>query len=139
MANGAPADRTQDTDFMFTKLLVDDLEKAAAFYASVCGLVELQRLDAEIAGRPVSEICYKPTYPGGPLLILAKFHGAPKPANDELILGFSTKDLESFLKRVEEAGGHVVQQIQQDPRSGLRHAFFEDIEGHLVQISSTMG
>lgn len=138
MTSEIPYGRTLDADFMFTKLLVDDLEKSAVFYASVCGLVELHRLDAEITGRKVSEIVYKPTYSGGPMLVLTKFHDAPKPNYDELILGFATKDLEAFLKRVEKAGGCVVEQIQTNPQVGFRHAFIKDAEGHLAQVSQAI-
>ncbi len=139
MATEMPHGRALDTDFMFTKLQVDDLEKSAAFYMAVCGLVELQRVEAEIAGRRVSEICYRSTYPGGPMFILAKFHDAPKGHNDELILGFATRNLEAFLARAELAGGSVAEPIQENPRAGLRHAFVRDIEGHLLQVSQPVG
>ena len=138
MASSVPYGRTLDTDFMFTKLIVDDIEKAAAFYVAVCGLVEMHRIEATIIGRAVTEIIYQPTYQGGPMFILAKFHGAPKPNNDELILGFATADLEAFLERVTRAGGRVVEPIQ-DPGHGMRHAFIEDVEGHVVQISERRG
>jgi len=134
-----PYGRTLDSDFMFTKLQVDDLEKSAAFYGAVCGLVELQRIDAEITGRRVSEICYRSTYPGGPMFILVKFHDSPKGHNDELILGFATKDLDALLKRAEAAGGSVAEPIQENPQAGMRHAFVRDVEVHLLQISQSMG
>jgi catechol 2,3-dioxygenase-like lactoylglutathione lyase family enzyme len=56
-----------------TKLLVKDLEKSAAFYKAVCGLVEQQRVDATINGRPIREIMFLPTYPGGGSLTLLHF------------------------------------------------------------------
>jgi predicted enzyme related to lactoylglutathione lyase len=134
-----PHGRTLDTDFMFTKLLVDDLEQAAAFYTSVCGVVEMHKVEAEITGRKVSEIVYMPTYQGGPMFILAKFHGAPKPANDEVILGFATKDLDAFVARVEAAGGRILEKSADDHPSGFRHAFVTDIEGNNLQISQSIG
>ena len=139
MAYEIPHGRSLDTDFMFTKLLVDDLEAAAKFYTSVCGVVEMHRVEAEITGRKVSEIIYLPTYQGGPMFILAKFAGAPKPAIDEVILGFATKDLDAFLSRVEAAGGRLLEKSAADPASGMRHAFIADPEGNLLQISQAFG
>jgi lactoylglutathione lyase len=139
MAYEMPHGRNLDTDFMFTKLLVTDLERAAAFYTSVCGVIEMHRVEAEITGRKVSEIVYMPTYKGGPMFILAKFPGAPKPANDEVILGFGTKDLEALLSRAEAAGGRVLEKSAADHPSGFRHAFVADPEGNLLQISQAIG
>jgi len=39
----------------FTKLLVNQLEPAADFYKSVCGLVEVARIEDELAGRKISD------------------------------------------------------------------------------------
>lgn len=130
-----PSGRTLDADFMFTKLVVADMEKSAAFYTAVFGLVEMNRVEARIVGRPVSEIVYMPTYAGGPLFILAQFNDAPAPALNETILGFSAKDLEAVLERAVQAGGQVLEGIQ-EPHPGMRHAFIADVEGHVVQISS---
>jgi lactoylglutathione lyase len=138
MAYEIPHGRSLDTDFMFTKLLVDDLEAAAAFYTSVCGVIEMHRVEAEILGRKVHEIVYMPTYQGGPMFILAKFSGGPKPASDEVILGFATKDLDALLSRAEAAGGRVLEKSAADHPSGFRHAFVADPEGNPLQISQAV-
>lgn len=135
MANEMPHGKTLDSDFMFTKLVVNDLDKAAEFYTSVFGLIQMHRLDAAITGRAVSEIVYMPTYPGGPMFILAKFHDVSKPASDEVLLGFATKDMDALLARVDKAGGRVVEQIPASEHIPFRTAFIKDAEGHLVQIS----
>ena len=132
-----PFGRTADVDFMFTKLVVADIDKSAAFYAGVFGLVEMHRIEAEIMKRSVSEVVFMATYAGGPMLILARFNDAPAPAHNELILGFATQDLEAALDRVVNAGGRIVEPIQQ-PYPGMRHAIIADGEGHLVQISQMM-
>ena len=134
MTNTMPHGSTADAHFSFTKLLVDDLEKTAAFYKSVCGLVEQQRVDATIDGRPISEITFLPTYPGGGSLTLLKFVAAPKPHNDELILGFTTADIEAFLERAKAAGGRVSDPIRAMPEHRLRVAFVQDVEGHLIEV-----
>lgn len=129
-----PSGRTLDADFMFTKLVVADIEASVGFYASVFGLVEMHRLEAKMMERPVTEVVYLPTYAGGPMFVLAQFHDAPVPARSELILGFSSTDLEALLERAVKAGGRVVEAIQES-YPGLRHAFVADIEGHIIQIS----
>jgi catechol 2,3-dioxygenase-like lactoylglutathione lyase family enzyme len=134
MTNTMPHGSTADANFSFTKLLVDDLEKTAAFYKSVCGLVEQQRVDATIDGRPISEITFLPTYPGGGSLTLLKFVAAPKPHNDELILGFTTADIEGFVERVKAARGRVTDPIRAMPEHRLRVAFVQDVEGHLIEV-----
>ena len=138
MASGIPHGKTLDADFMFTKLLVNDLAKASAFYTAVFGLVEMHRVEAAITGRSVTEVIYMPTSEGGPMFILAKFNDVSTPSKDELILGFATKDLEALLARVEEAGGSVAEPIQDVPQAGMRHAFIRDAEGHLIQVSQVM-
>jgi lactoylglutathione lyase len=134
MTNSMLHGSTADAHFSFTKLLVDDLEKTAAFYASVCGLVEQQRVDATIEGRPIREITFLPTTPGGSSLTLLEFVGAPKPEDDELILGFTTSDLEAFVDRVQAAGGRVTDPIRAMPEHRLRVAFVRDVEGHLIEV-----
>jgi len=137
MASQVPFESRLDVNFMFTKLVVHDLELCAGFYADVFGLVELQRIEAEIMGRKVSEICYKPTYAGGPLLILAHFHDSGTPAEQELILGFAAKDIDAAMERAKAAGGEIVETLDL-PGAG-RLAFIRDPEGHVVQLSQSRG
>lgn len=124
----------QNAHFSFTKLLVHDLETSAKFYTSVCGLTEIARVSDAINERAIDEILYSPTGTGGATFVLLKFVGAPKPRNDEVILGFMTPDLEAFLQRVKAAGGSIVQEIRAMPTHGVRVAFVTDVEGHLIEV-----
>lgn len=138
MASQIPHAKTQDTDFMFTKLQVKDLDRAVAFYSSVIGLVEMNRVEAEITGRKVSEVVFMPTYAGGPLFILAQFHDTEIAATNELILGFATKDIAALIARAEQAGGRVLEAAHDVPgMGGMQVAFIADPEGHVVQLSQT--
>ena len=134
MSNEMPAASTTDAHFGFTKLVVDDVEKSHAFYTSVCGLVEQFRYDSTIGERAISEICYAPTAAGGGSLALLKYPGMPKPEAGELILGFTTSDLDAFIARAEAAGGRVVDPARNMPDLNLRVAFVEDCEGHLLEV-----
>lgn len=132
-----PFGAEQDIDFMFTKMMVHDLERSVEFYKKVFGLIELNRIEAKIAGRDVKEVVYQPTYKGGPLFVLANFPDDAEVARNELILGFSTGDFEACLQRIEQAGGSILED-RSIPDMG-RHAFVTDPEGHLLQISQRHG
>ena len=134
MTNTMPHGSTADAHFSFSKLLVADLEKTAAFYKAVCGLVEHARVDATISGRKISEITFMPTYPGGGSLTLLHFVDTPEPKRQELILGFTTADIEAFVDRVKAAGGRVTDPVRAMPEHRLRVAFVEDVEGHLIEV-----
>jgi lactoylglutathione lyase len=125
---------SRKTQFSFTKLLVEDLEKTADFYKSVCGLVETGRVDAKIGGRPISEILFAPTEGGTATLVLLKFLDSPKPTNDEVILGFITDDLDAYVERATTAGGTVVDPPKSQPEHGVKVAFVTDVEGHLIEV-----
>lgn len=139
MAQPIPSAKTQDTDFMFTKLIVRDLDAATAFYAAVVGLVEMARVEAVIDGRAVTEVVYMPTYPGGPMFILARFHDVVTPATAELIMGFATQDLEGFVARAKQSGGNVIEAPRDIPGAGMRVAFVADTEGHVLQVTQMLG
>ncbi len=120
--------------FGFTKLVVGDLEKSAAFYKSVCGVVEQARVDDVLVGRPISEILFNPGTPGGATFVLFSFRDTPAPAKSEVILGFMTPDLDAFLGRARAAGGTVVENLGSRPEHGVRVAVVADIEGHLIEV-----
>jgi lactoylglutathione lyase len=53
---------------------------------------------------------------------------------DDLILGFTTRDLPALLDRVRAAGGGVHSDIRAYPDLNIRVAFATDPEGHLIEI-----
>ena len=124
---------TANAHFGFTKLLVDDLEKAATFYANVCGLRELARVESEIEGRPIREIMYHPTADAGATFVLLQFMDQPV-AGSDVILGFQTEDVASFVERALAAGGSLADPIKSLPEHGVKVAFVRDVEGHLLEV-----
>ncbi len=120
--------------FGFTKLLVDDLEATARFYKGVCNLTETGRVQDQIGGRPISEILFAPTAEGGGTFVLLKFLDAPKPTNDEVILGFVTDDVVAFVERAVAHSGTVVSPVETQPEYGVKAAFVTDCEGHLIEV-----
>lgn len=125
---------SQMDHFGFTKLLVDDLEATATFYKSVCGLTELARVDSEIEGRPIREIMFNATGQGAATFVLLNFVGAPKPHNDEVIIGFQTSDVEAFVQRAVAAGGSIAEDVKSMPEHGVKVGFVRDVEGHLIEV-----
>ena len=120
--------------FSCTKLVVADLEKTCAFYKSVFGLTEHNRVDAAIEGRPIREIMFHPTSPGGATFVLLAYTDTATPASSEAIILFITPDLPALLAKVHAAGGRVVDDMRDMPEHGVKVAFVRDIEGHLIEV-----
>ena len=118
----------------FTKLVVDDLDKVAAFYGAVCGLVEEGRAEDQIAGRPIQELYFTSDPPGTGTFTLTRFLDAPAGSKPGVILGFVTDDVAAFVERAEAAGASVVQAAHSRPEFGVKVAFLNDVEGNLLEV-----
>jgi lactoylglutathione lyase len=118
----------------FTKLVVDDLDKVAAFYGSVCGLVEEGRGEDQIAGHPIQELYFKSDPPGTGTFTLTRFVDAPARSKPGVILGFVTDDINAFVERAQAAGGGVEQEAHPRPEFGVKVAFVTDTEGNLLEV-----
>jgi len=121
--------------FSFTKLVVDDLEKMAAFYTQVYDLKQITRVRDQIGSEAIDEIILgtgSEMSPGS--LILLRFVDRPRPQNGEVLLGFTTGDLPALLERIRAAGGGVHAGIKEVPEMKLRVAFATDPEGHLAEL-----
>ena len=130
---GAPANR-----FSFTKVLVKDLDKMAAFYTGVFGFRPLERLIAN-AGPGIGEIeeilLSISSDPGQePPLVLFKLLEKPAPKDTDTILGLIVSDFDGVLKRLCAAGGSVVSDSPEHPETVARCAFARDPEGRLLEI-----
>lgn len=120
----------------FTKLIVHDLEKLAAFYRDAYGLHAVQRVRGErIGDEAIDEIMLSadPAAVYGSLVLL-QYLGRGAPPNGEVILGFTTDDLPALLERVRAAGGAVAVPLHDMPERRIRVAFATDPEGHLAEI-----
>jgi lactoylglutathione lyase len=120
--------------FGFTKLVVSDLDASLAFYSSVFGLTEANRVTADIGGRHIDEIMLNPTAPGGPSLVLLRFDDRKQPATGELILGFVSDDVQALVDRAVAAGGTLIEPVRSMPEHGVNVGFVTDPEGHLLEL-----
>lgn len=123
------------SSFSFTKLVVHDLERMAAFYREAYGLHGVQRVREKIGEEPIEEIMLSPDPQAAfGAIVLLRFLERPASPRGEVILGFTTDDLPVLLERVRAAGGSVHAPIQEMPQLSLRVAFAADPEGHLAEL-----
>lgn len=125
---------SSDTALVATKIVVGDLESSATFYGKVFDLKEDHRGDGSVAGRTYSEVVYAPTHAGGAVLVLRRYKDKAKPSHDEAVVAFVSRDVKVTLKRVEEAGGKVVQQPIALPKHRNLNSYVTDPEGHLLEV-----
>ena len=122
-------------NFAFTKLVVADLQQAAAFYRAVCGYGEGQTITGTIAGRPIEEIIFSRSG-GGAELILLTYPEGPAPSPTGVITGLSTPDQDAFQARVLAAGGTILEDVR-SPTFGtldMRVGFFTDPQGYVLEV-----
>ena len=123
--------------FSFTKLIVDDEERMAAYYREVYGLNAIQRVQGEssAAGEPFREIIMGPGESISPeeSLVMFKFTDRPAPRDQESILGLITEDLDALVARIAANGGKLVGPVKSMPEHGIRVVFATDPEGHLSE------
>jgi predicted enzyme related to lactoylglutathione lyase len=120
--------------FAFTKLVVGDLDRCAAFYEHVCEIKQQARIQGAVAGRAITEIVYEPTNKGGASLVLLSYDGEAKPSFGETIVGFASPDAEAFIARAVAAGGAAVEEPRDAPMLRLKVGFVSDPEGHLIEV-----
>lgn len=121
----------------FTKLVVHDLERMAAYYCDVYGLHVTNRHKAEkgALGEPIDEIMLSTQASEAyGSFILFKFVNRPAPRDNETILGFTTDDLDALVARVLRAGGSLAAPIADRPELGIRLAMARDPEGHINEL-----
>ena len=124
--------------FGFTKLVVADLDKSAAFYRDVFGLNESARIESDIAGRAIEEIMFTPTNTGGATFVLLRYLDCGIPATGESILGFLTSDIDALMTDAVDAGGAVLREAQVHADLGVKVGFVTDPEGHVIEVVQRM-
>lgn len=119
------------------KLVVDDLEAAARFYAGVFDMKQLERIRVDTGIRhTIDEIIL--TAGGDPAqeaaLILLKYLGKEAPRPSDHILCFTVPDLAHALVQAQVEGGRVLRQPQQVREGGPSMAIATDNGGNLLEI-----
>lgn len=129
-------------DFSFTKLVVDDLERMADYY---CAVFDLHRVGHHASekgalGEAIDEIflSHAPADRHGSF-ILFKFRQRPPARDDQVILGFQTRDLDAVVERARRAGGTLAAPVKAMPELKVRVAMVRDPEGHLCELVELQG
>jgi len=118
----------------FTKLIVGDLERSAAYYEAAFGLSELYRFEGKIAGERFEQVILGVD---GAMagLILVRFVERDAPPNGAVILGFMAPDLAALFERAVAAGGTVHADIRDPKIPGVALVgFLADPDGHLAEV-----
>lgn len=127
---------SSDTVYGFTKIVVDDLDRMAAFYQQVFGYRQLQRVHSAVAGEPIEEIILVQGEGWGQSLplIVWKWSQRSAPAGSDAILGYQSGDVDALVARVVAAGGTVVDAPHDMPEHGVRVAFARDPDGRYLEL-----
>jgi len=128
--------RASGATFAFSKLVVRDLERSAAFYRATCEYGEGQRVAGTMAGRSVEEIIFRSPNGGIDLVLIADPEHPSPPSPTGVITGFDTSDLDAFEARLLAAGGTVVEPARwvEFGANRMRIGFFADPQGFVLEI-----
>ena len=123
-----------DAWFASTTLVIDNLDKSAAFYKSVFGLTEVARLSAQLGGRDIAEILFNFRGEGAATFVLLKYLDEAAPVIGESINVFATEDMSAFIERAAQHGAVIVDTPSYNAEYGVKSAFIKDPEGHLIGV-----
>lgn len=130
-------------EFAFTKIIVDDIDRPAAFYKTVFGFHEVFRIkEAVTPERPIEELMLSladSETSKEPPLVLFKFLEEDPPKGSDVIIGLIVPDIKRTFELVQENGGSVVRWPQEDPPRGIICGFATDCDGRLLEIIQMMG
>ena len=122
------------SSFVFTKLIVDDLDAQAAFYSSVLGQVVKHRFAGGEGRRAFEEIVMGSEAGDGPSLLLIRYPDGDGPQPGEAVFGFAVADVDETIRVAQKAGGSVRSEPKSLPEAGVKVAELADPEGHLLEI-----
>jgi predicted enzyme related to lactoylglutathione lyase len=130
-----------ESNYGFTKIVVGDLERTAAFYAAVFDYREFQRVQSDVAGEPIEEIIMVrgAGMEGEVSLVVWKWPLRRAPRDSDVILGFVTSDVDAVVARAPAAGGKVIQPPRDQPEHGVRVGFIADVDGRLIEVVQVLG
>ena len=122
-----------------TSVLVDDQEKALAFYTQVLGFVA--KADVPLGGEHRWLTVVSPDQPDGTELLLEPDeHPAARPFKDALVrdgIPFTSFAVEDVHAEAERLRGHGVRFTQEPTAMGpVTTAVFDDTCGNLIQIAA---
>lgn len=131
---GAQRSPAPQQSFSFTKILVNDLEAQFSFYSTVFGRTEKTRYDFDDRADPLAEIIMTSADGTDQSLVLLHYKNRPAPAPGSAVIGFEVSGIDAVVQRVADAGGTVTEPPRLMTNIGIKVAFVEDPEGHVLEI-----
>lgn len=122
------------SSFVFTKIVVDDLDAQAAFYTAVLGQVVKHRFIGGEGERVFEEIVLGAESGDGPSLLLIHYASGGTPHSGEAVFGFAVTDVDATVRAALAAGGTVRSEPRSMPHVAMKVAELADPEGHLLEI-----
>lgn len=123
--------------FVFTKIIVADIERAYDFYNKVFGMVEIARISNGEGLMEMHEIIMGRAGAAGipiPTLIVQRYPNRPVPSSELVTLGFNVMDIEATVSRAVAAGAAVKVPVTTDAEHGVKVSFLTDPQGHLLEV-----
>lgn len=125
---------------LFTKLIVRDEEAQAEYYSKVYGLNAIYRVQGVSDGEPFREVILSPgTDMSAGTLVMFNFTERDAPRDQQVILGFTTDDLDAVVERIQANGGKLVGPVREETDHGVRVVFSTDPEGVLCENVQMLG
>jgi len=122
--------------FSFTKIIVTDVDRLAAFYQAAFGMSVAARVRQGEGESELDEIIMGPPGAGYsvPSLVLQRYPNRPIPAPGEATLGFIVADINRAIVVAVEAGATIDRPIRTDTANGIHVAFVKDPDGHRIEL-----
>ena len=125
---------------LFTKLIVRDEEAQAEYYSKVYGLNAIYRVQGVSDGEPFREVILSPGADmSAGTLVMFNFTERDAPRDQQVILGFTTDDLDAVVERIQANGGKLVGPVREETDHGVRVVFSTDPEGVLCENVQMLG
>lgn len=125
--------------FIFTKIIVSDVDRLLAFYRDAFGMTQITRISHGAGVDELDEIIMGSAGSAGGAnaghtLVIQRFPNRPIPACGEVTLGFIVADIDQAIKGAVAAGATITRPVWDEPDHGIRVAFIKDPDGHLIEV-----
>lgn len=126
--------------FVFTKIVVANLNAAEQFYSRTLGLSRVTYIEfGEGVGQLQEVILAVPNGdPGGAQLNLIRYPNKPMPAPGETVIGFMVDDVDATVAAMNDAGACITVPVVELPDHRLKLAYVTDLDGHIIEVIQTL-
>lgn len=119
--------------FSFTKIVVQDLERAERFYCDVFGMKPGHRVRTEAHDYALEEVMLS-LGEGGNSLVLVRYLKRPCPPSGAAWVGFVVADVAASVAAIEKAGGRIEVPVRENTEHGVIVGILTDPEGHVIEV-----